>query len=139
MDADELIKQGRALAGKLRDGAGEQVAQYEQQIKGVVNKVVGFVNDKTGGKYSDQVGKAAEFVMHGVDTLAGKRSGETPSSAPPPPPKTAEPPPPPPPTPTPPASGPSAAGGGGGDAKPTEPPPPPSAPEPPKPTEPPTS
>jgi hypothetical protein len=70
MDADELMKQGRELAGKLRDGAGEQVAQHEQQIKGVLNKVTDFVNDKTGGKYSDQVDTVAGMVTHGVDKVA---------------------------------------------------------------------
>ena len=83
MDADDLIKQGRDLAGKLRDGAGEQVAQHEGQIKSVLGKVVAFVNDKTGGKYSDQVGKAAGFVEHQVDVLATSgRPGDTPGAAP---------------------------------------------------------
>jgi hypothetical protein len=88
MDADDIIKQGRQLAGKLRDEAGEQVAQHEQQIKDVLGKAVEFVNDKTGGKYAEQVGKAAGFVEHGVDVLAtGSRADEGPAepAAPPPP------------------------------------------------------
>ncbi|MDT7566267.1 MAG: hypothetical protein QOG76_4891, partial [Pseudonocardiales bacterium] len=79
MDADDLIKQGREIAGKLRDGAGEQVAQHEKQIKSTLGKVVSFVNDKTGGKYADQVGKAVGYVEHGVDLLAaGNRPGDAP-------------------------------------------------------------
>lgn len=98
MDSEDIIKQGKALAGKLRDGAGDQAAQHEDQIKGVLGKVVGFVNDKTGGKYSEQVGKVAGYVEQGVDTLAsGSRTNETPPPAPgnatPPPPGNATPPP----------------------------------------------
>jgi hypothetical protein len=78
MNADDIIKQGRELAGKLRDGAGEQVAQHEQQIKDALGKVVNFVNDKTGGKYADQVSKAVGYVEHGVDLLASdKRESAT--------------------------------------------------------------
>jgi len=83
MNADDIIKQGRELAGKLRDGAGEQVAQHEQQIKGALGKVVNFVNDKTGGKYSEQVSKAVGYVEHGVDLLASdKREGAPGEQAP---------------------------------------------------------
>jgi hypothetical protein len=78
MNADDIIKQGRELAGKLRDGAGEQVAQHEQQIKDALGKVVNFVNDKTGGKYSDQVSKAVGYVEHGVDLLASDKRDDAP-------------------------------------------------------------
>jgi MT0933-like antitoxin protein len=81
MDADDLIKQGREIAGKLRDGAGEQVAQHEQQIKSTLGKVVSFVNDKTGGKYADQVSKAVGYVEQGVDLLAaGNRPTDEPGA-----------------------------------------------------------
>ncbi|HTF50573.1 MAG TPA: antitoxin [Pseudonocardia sp.] len=125
MNADDIIKQGRELAGKLRDGAGEQVAQHEQQIKGALGKVVNFVNDKTHGKYSEQVSKAVGYVEHGVDLLASDKregapgeqapgsasaegqpppAGATPSGGPPPGAPTAAPAPPPPaPAPPPPA------------------------------------
>jgi hypothetical protein len=78
MNADDIIKQGRELAGKLRDGAGEQVAQHEQQIKDALGKVVNFVNDKTGGKYADQVSKAVGYVEHGVDLLASDKRDDAP-------------------------------------------------------------
>src|SRR5882757_4965368 len=125
MDADDLIKQGREIAGKLRDGAGEQVAQHEKQIKSTLGKVVSFVNDKTGGKYADQVGKAVGYVEHGVDLLAaGNRPGDAPGG-------TGA-------TGAPGAGGPTGAGGAP-TPPPTSaaPPPPPSAPAPPSATPPP--
>jgi S-methylmethionine-dependent homocysteine/selenocysteine methylase len=78
MDTDKLIKQGREIAEKLRDTAGEQVAQHEKQIKGALGKVVGFVNDKTDGKYAGHVSKAVGFVEQGVDLIAA----QAPSSKP---------------------------------------------------------
>lgn len=81
MDADEIRRQGRELADKLRHGAGEQVAQHEDKIKQTIGKVVDFVNAKTDGKYSEQVGKAASFVEHGVHRLACEgRPAESPEA-----------------------------------------------------------
>ncbi|HEY2205993.1 MAG TPA: antitoxin [Pseudonocardia sp.] len=133
MDADDIIRQGRELADKLQRGAGEQVAQHEQQIKSTLGKVVDFVNDKTSGKYAEQVGKVAGYVGHGVDTLAahgrptdtgapapgadaptsgtpagGTATGGTADAGPPPAPPTAAAPPPPPSAPPPSAPPPSA-------------------------------
>jgi len=79
MDADDLKKQGREMADKLRDGAGEQVAKNEKQIKSTLGKLISFVNAKTGGKYADQVSKAAGYVEQGVDALA---TGHRPTDAP---------------------------------------------------------
>ncbi len=75
VDRDEILRQGMDIAGKLRDEAGAKVAQHEQQIKDVLGKVANFVNDKTGGQYAGQVGKAADFIEQGVDKLA--ESGRT--------------------------------------------------------------
>lgn len=81
MDADEIRRQGKELADKLRHGAGEQVAHHEDKIKETIGKVVDFVNAKTNGKYSDQIGKAASFVEHGVDRLAAEgRPAESPEA-----------------------------------------------------------
>src|SRR5882757_6905816 len=82
MDADDLKKQGREMADKLRDGAGEQVAKNEKKIKSTLGKLISFVNDKTGGKYADQVSKAAGYVEQGVDTLAaGHRPADSPDAS----------------------------------------------------------
>lgn len=81
MDADEIRRQGKELADKLRHGAGEQVAQHEDKIKETIGKVVDFVNAKTDGKYSEQIGKAASFVEHGVHRLAEEgRPAESPEA-----------------------------------------------------------
>jgi MT0933-like antitoxin protein len=81
VDADEIRRQGKELADKLRHGAGEQIAQHEEKIKETITKVVEFVNAKTDGKYAEQVGKAASFVEHGVDRLAAEgRPAESPEA-----------------------------------------------------------
>lgn len=72
MDADKLLKQGMEMAEKLRDTAGEQVERHEDQIRDTLGKVTGFVNEKTGGKYADQVSKAVSFLERGVDMLAAQ-------------------------------------------------------------------
>jgi S-methylmethionine-dependent homocysteine/selenocysteine methylase len=85
VDRDEILRQGMQIAGKLRDEAGEQAAQHEQQIKDVLGKVVEFVNDKTEGRYAEHVDKAAGYLEQGLETLAeGARrpgpDGPSPSS-----------------------------------------------------------
>ena len=47
MDADDIVKQGKELAEKLRHGAGEQVAQNEKKIKDTIGRFAGFLNSKT--------------------------------------------------------------------------------------------
>lgn len=78
MNRDEILKQGKDLAGKLRDGAGDQVARNEQTIKGTLGKLAGFVNSRTGGKYSDKVDKATGLVEQGMGKLTeGKHPAES--------------------------------------------------------------
>jgi hypothetical protein len=89
MDAEKLLKQGMEMAEKLRGTAGEQVERHEGQIKDTLGKITEFVNEKTGGKYTDQVSKAASFLERGVDMMAAQSpgpqgSGEDSSSTPPP-------------------------------------------------------
>lgn len=64
--------------------AGSQVAQHEEQIKGALGALAGFVNEQTGGRYTEQVGKATDFVEQGVDLLVanGRDQGGPPSSPP---------------------------------------------------------
>lgn len=73
MNADDIIKQGREIADQLRREAGEQVAQHEQTIKDTIGKAVAFVNEKTEGRYTEQVGKVAGYVEQGVDWVASER------------------------------------------------------------------
>lgn len=85
MDRDEILRQGMQIAGKLRDEAGEQAAQHEKQIKDVLGKVVGFVNDKTEGRYTEHVDKAAGFLEQGIDALVeGAARGKPGPDGPPP-------------------------------------------------------
>ena len=85
MERDEILRQGMQIAGKLRDEAGEQAAQHEEQIKDVLGKVVGFVNDKTEGRYAEHVDKAAGFLEQGIDMLVegarGKPGPDGPSAS----------------------------------------------------------
>ena len=77
MDRDEILRQGIQIAGKLRDEAGEQAAQHEAQLKDVLGKVAGFVNEKTQGRYAEHVDKATEFLEQGIDTLAEGARGKS--------------------------------------------------------------
>jgi S-methylmethionine-dependent homocysteine/selenocysteine methylase len=69
VERDEILRQGMQIAGRLRDEAGEQAAAHEQQIKDVLGKVAGFVNEKTEGRYAEHVDKAAGFLEQGLETL----------------------------------------------------------------------
>lgn len=49
-----------------KDKAGDAVAEHGDQIEAGIDKVAGFVDDKTGGKFSDKIegatGKAKEAL-----------------------------------------------------------------------------
>ena len=57
------------------DNIGEQVAQHGEAIDQAIEKGAGFIDEKTGGKHSDQISQAADFVKDKVDDLAHKKEG----------------------------------------------------------------
>ena len=58
------------------DNIGEQVAQHGEAIDQAIEKGAGFIDEKTGGKHSDQISQAADFVKDKVHDLAHKQEGE---------------------------------------------------------------
>ena len=58
------------------DNIGEQVAQHGETIDQAIEKGAEFIDEKTGGKHSEQINQAAEFVKDKVDGLANKKEGE---------------------------------------------------------------
>ena len=58
------------------DNIGEQVAQHGEAIDQAIEKGAGFIDEKTGGKHSDQISQAADFVKDKVVDLAHKKEGE---------------------------------------------------------------
>lgn len=58
------------------DNIGEQVAQHGETIDQAIEKGAGFIDEKTGGKHSEQINQAADFVKGKVDDLASKKESE---------------------------------------------------------------
>ena len=47
----------------------QQVAAHEEQVSAGIDKAADFADDKTGGKYSDQIDQAAEKATDYVEGL----------------------------------------------------------------------
>ncbi len=60
-----LLDKLKGLMGK----AGDLAEQHEEKIDDAVDKAADFADDKTGGKHSDTIDKAAEGVKGAVDKL----------------------------------------------------------------------
>ena len=58
------------------DNIGEQVAQHWETVDQAIEKCAEFIDEKTGGKHSEQINQAADFVKDKVDNLASKKEGE---------------------------------------------------------------
>lgn len=58
------------------DNIGEQVAQHGEAIDQAIEKGAEFIDEKTGGKHSEQINQAADFVKDQVDGLAGRKEKE---------------------------------------------------------------
>ncbi len=65
----------KGLVGKGRDVASENA----EKIHGAVDKAGGFIDEKTGGKYSDQIGKGTDAIKKGIPD----QGGSTPPPEPP--------------------------------------------------------
>lgn len=53
------------------DQAKKLVSEHEEKLDDAVDKVAGFVDDKTGGKHADKIGKGAGAAKDLIDRLAG--------------------------------------------------------------------
>jgi hypothetical protein len=71
---DEL----KGRAGGLKDKAAGLVGEHSGKIKGAVGSAGQFIDAKTGGKYSSQVGGLQAKASGFVDTF-GNRDGRAPS------------------------------------------------------------
>lgn len=76
MSRDDYVQQGKQFANDLRDTASKKVADNEGSILGAVGKAARWVDEKTGGKYADQIGKAEAKVGESVGRVAKQGSGE---------------------------------------------------------------
>jgi len=79
---DEL----KGKAGLLKDKAAGFVGENADKVKGGIDKAGDFVDQKTGGKYSDKIdgiqGKASEAVDN-LDRKQGPDTGNPPGQTPP--------------------------------------------------------
>jgi len=55
--------------GGFIDKAKDVVSDNEEAVEGGIDQVADVVDDKTGGKYSDQVDQGAEAAKNFVDDL----------------------------------------------------------------------
>jgi hypothetical protein len=76
MSRDDYVQQGKQFANDLRDTASKKVADNEESILGAVGKAARWVDEKTGGKYADRIGKAEAKVGEGVGRVAKQGTGE---------------------------------------------------------------
>ncbi len=72
MDRDEIIRQGKQTASDLRDTVSAKVSENEDTIKGTVGKAARWVDEKTGGKYSEHIGKVESKVDEGIGWVASQ-------------------------------------------------------------------
>jgi hypothetical protein len=72
---DDYAKQGKQFISDLRDTVGKKVADNEQGIRGGLGKAARWVDQKTGGKYSEQIGRAEAKAGEGLGRVARQGGG----------------------------------------------------------------
>ncbi|WP_306360200.1 antitoxin [Nocardia sp. CC227C] len=80
-----LLDTLKGLVGKGKDVA----AQNAEKIESAVDKAGGFIDQKTGGKYSGQIDKGAEAVKKAIPEQGGAAAAPEASPAPEPAPEPA--------------------------------------------------
>lgn len=65
----------------LRDTVGKKVADNESTLRGSLGKAARWVDQRTGGKYSQQIGRAESRVGEGIGWAASQGVGTGTSSA----------------------------------------------------------
>ncbi|MDT7744396.1 MAG: hypothetical protein QOE59_3474 [Actinomycetota bacterium] len=72
MDRDEILRQGKQTASDLRDTVSQKVSENEDTIKGTLGKAARWVDEKTGGKYAEHIGKVEAKVGEGIGWVASQ-------------------------------------------------------------------
>ncbi|WP_280381095.1 antitoxin [Nocardia wallacei] len=75
-----LLDTLKGLVGKGRDAASENA----EKIHGAVDKAGSFIDEKTGGKYTDKIGKGTEAVKNAIPEQGQAKPGQGPATPPPP-------------------------------------------------------
>ena len=78
----DYLEQGKQFAADLRATVGKKVADNESTIRDTVGKAARWVDDKTGGKYSEQITRAQTAVGDGIGKVAGQPGGQSDPQAP---------------------------------------------------------
>ena len=67
------------------DKAKAMLGQHEEKVEGAIDKVAEVVDEKTGGKYADQIDKGVEkakgFVAGDGEHMTAGDAGDTPPPA----------------------------------------------------------
>ena len=69
---DDWAQQGKQFVSDLRDTVGKKVADNEDSLRGGLGKAARWIDQKTGGKYADTIGKAETSVGEGIGKVAAQ-------------------------------------------------------------------
>ena len=83
MSRDDFAQQGRQFAADLRDTVGKKVSDNEGTIRETLGRAARWVDGRTGGKYSEQIGRAEAKVGEGVGWVAAQGEATPPGPTPP--------------------------------------------------------
>ena len=72
----ELVDEGEKLVNDAVTKAGEVAHDKRDDVEGWLDKATGAINDKTEGKYADQVSKVRDTLLGGLDKLAQRRTSD---------------------------------------------------------------
>lgn len=78
----ELVDEGEKLARETVTKAGDIAHDKRDDVQGWLDKASDKVNDKTEGKYADQVAKLRDTLLGGLDKVATRRSAAEADGAP---------------------------------------------------------
>lgn len=75
----ELVDEGEKLVQDAVTKAGDVAHDKRDDVQGWLEKASGAVNEKTEGKYADQVTKVRDTLLGGLDKLAQRRTTGAPA------------------------------------------------------------
>lgn len=72
---DEFADRATELADKATDRARGLAAEHNDKIDAKLDRAAGFIDEKTGGKYSDRIGTGIGRAKDGLDRFAEHQPG----------------------------------------------------------------
>jgi hypothetical protein len=78
---NEAVEQAEVLLVRALDSAGDYAREHRDDVDQLLGRISDKIDDRTAGRYADQVSRVREQIVQGVERLAERPTQDPPGDA----------------------------------------------------------